>query len=282
MQLGSNVTRRRWVRMAVVIGVTAAIVAPTAVWAADRFTDVPDTNVFHDDITWLANAGVTLGCNPPDNTLFCPGDNVTREQMAAFMRRLAKNQVVDAATAVTAEDAATAATAEDADMLGGEEPEAYTTQIDAASQDFYVGGAAGSFTGYVELLDLTVDVPVDSLASVSGTASFYKGTTGSVRLAVWIQTDNATCSDYQDTMPGGRTWISIGEDAESLTYASGSVSAAVALTAGSHTLTMCAESLDSATINIIDSAMTSVASASGTVLAPTDSGDSAPAIDPGE
>src|SRR5690606_6120098 len=58
------------------------------------FTDVPDTNVFHDDIAWLAEAGVTKGCNPPDNTEFCPGDNVTREQMAAFMRRLA--QYIDA------------------------------------------------------------------------------------------------------------------------------------------------------------------------------------------
>ena len=32
----------------------------------------------------------------------CPEDNVTRAQMAAFMRRLAENQVVGAATAVVA------------------------------------------------------------------------------------------------------------------------------------------------------------------------------------
>jgi hypothetical protein len=73
---------------------------PTAAWAFDRFSDVPDSNVFHDDIGWMADNGVTLGCNPPTNDQYCPSDNVTREQMAAFMRRLAENQVVDAATAV--------------------------------------------------------------------------------------------------------------------------------------------------------------------------------------
>jgi len=32
-------------------------------------------------------AGITKGCNPPTNDKFCPKDNVTREQMAAFLRR---------------------------------------------------------------------------------------------------------------------------------------------------------------------------------------------------
>ncbi len=84
--------------MRVVVAVGVLMVAPVAAYAIDRFTDVPTSNVFHDDIGWLADAGVTLGCNPPDNDQFCPSDNVTREQMAAFMRRLAENQVVDAAT----------------------------------------------------------------------------------------------------------------------------------------------------------------------------------------
>ncbi|HEX2152422.1 MAG TPA: S-layer homology domain-containing protein [Acidimicrobiia bacterium] len=55
--------------------------------AAHRFNDVPDDNIFHDDISWLADAGITRGCNPPDNTEFCPSDNVTRQQMAAFLHR---------------------------------------------------------------------------------------------------------------------------------------------------------------------------------------------------
>lgn len=44
-------------------------------------------SVFEDDIEKLATAGVTLGCNPPDNDRFCPGENVTRGEMAAFLRR---------------------------------------------------------------------------------------------------------------------------------------------------------------------------------------------------
>ncbi len=50
------------------------------------FADV-GASVFEGDIEWLASVGVTRGCNPPANTLFCPGDVVTRGQMAAFLHR---------------------------------------------------------------------------------------------------------------------------------------------------------------------------------------------------
>ncbi len=46
-----------------------------------------NTSIFELDIDKLATAGVTLGCNPPANTMFCPGDSVTRGQMAAFLHR---------------------------------------------------------------------------------------------------------------------------------------------------------------------------------------------------
>jgi hypothetical protein len=52
----------------------------------DPFTD-DDESVFERDIESLAAAGITLGCNPPANDRFCPEDLVTREQMAAFLRR---------------------------------------------------------------------------------------------------------------------------------------------------------------------------------------------------
>ncbi len=53
---------------------------------ADRFRD-DDNSVFELDIERLAAAGVTLGCNPPANTLFCPNDDVGRGQMASFLGR---------------------------------------------------------------------------------------------------------------------------------------------------------------------------------------------------
>lgn len=80
-----------WLRYLAVILVTVLIAAPTAVWASHGFTDVVDNNTFHDDIDWLADNAITLGCNPPANDEFCPKDKVSREQMAAFMRRFATN-----------------------------------------------------------------------------------------------------------------------------------------------------------------------------------------------
>jgi endoglucanase len=46
-----------------------------------------DGSIFEADIERLAAAGVTVGCNPPDNTMFCPDQVTTREQMAAFLHR---------------------------------------------------------------------------------------------------------------------------------------------------------------------------------------------------
>jgi hypothetical protein len=71
---------------------TVALVGsvPLAVFASHSFTDVPDTNEFHGSIEWMKENGVTVGCNPPANTQFCPDDSVAREEMASFMRRYAQ------------------------------------------------------------------------------------------------------------------------------------------------------------------------------------------------
>lgn len=58
---------------------------PTAA-PVDTFTD-DDASIFEADIEWLAAEGITRGCNPPVNDLFCPDDPVTRGQMAAFLHR---------------------------------------------------------------------------------------------------------------------------------------------------------------------------------------------------
>jgi uncharacterized delta-60 repeat protein len=52
----------------------------------DRFQDDNDS-IFETDINRLATAGITRGCNPPDNDRFCPDQPVTRGQMAAFLVR---------------------------------------------------------------------------------------------------------------------------------------------------------------------------------------------------
>jgi hypothetical protein len=53
----------------------------------EGFEDVAEDHIFYADILWLAQEGITRGCNPPDNTQFCPDDFVTRGQMAAFLVR---------------------------------------------------------------------------------------------------------------------------------------------------------------------------------------------------
>lgn len=101
---------RRWA--ATLVGALAlASALPLAVLASHSFSDVPDSNEFHGSIEWMKNNGVTIGCNPPANTEFCPTDNVTREQMASFMRRFAQTQgsagvdITDDANPVTITDA---------------------------------------------------------------------------------------------------------------------------------------------------------------------------------
>lgn len=46
-----------------------------------------DGHLFQSEISRLEAAGITRGCNPPSNTLFCPDQSVTRGQMAAFLVR---------------------------------------------------------------------------------------------------------------------------------------------------------------------------------------------------
>ncbi len=52
----------------------------------DLFID-DDDSIFDGDIDKLGTAGVTKGCNPPVNDMFCPGSVATRGQMAAFLHR---------------------------------------------------------------------------------------------------------------------------------------------------------------------------------------------------
>ena len=89
---------RRARRLILIAAAMTIFLVPVAAIAGAGFTDVEGDSVFVADIQWMKDNGITLGCNPPTNDRFCPGSDVTREQMAAFMHRLAANQVVDAAT----------------------------------------------------------------------------------------------------------------------------------------------------------------------------------------
>ena len=74
LHLEINVKRRHIYVLVAAIALIVTIL-PVSSWAAHQFTDVPNSNIFHDDIGWLADNGITLGCNPPTNDEFCPQDS---------------------------------------------------------------------------------------------------------------------------------------------------------------------------------------------------------------
>ena len=83
-------TRPKWLLVLCATALAATVVAVPVALASDLFTDVPDANPFHNDIGAIARAGITQGktCVPPGTPpTYCPGENVTREAMAAFMHR---------------------------------------------------------------------------------------------------------------------------------------------------------------------------------------------------
>ena len=67
-----------------VVALVAVLAAPAS--AAGAFWD-DDGAVHEPNIEGLAARGVTLGCDPPARSQYCPNDTVLRGQMAAFLAR---------------------------------------------------------------------------------------------------------------------------------------------------------------------------------------------------
>ena len=204
-------------RVLLIVAAFVLFLVPVAAIAAGGFTDVDDDSVFKVDIEWLADAGVTKGCNPPTNDEFCPGDNVTREQMAAFMHRLAVNRVVDAKTANHAAEAnvaATAGNAANADMLDGLGSSAFLAKTAYDSdKDGVVDSAEVKirYTSESFTVDMASEVPpVDKIKCVTSSIAFDEATTvvasGGLSLDP-IGTSWASFHGYVGySKDGGSTW----------------------------------------------------------------------------
>ena len=67
-------------------GAPAPTVPGDAAKLGDFFVD-DDDSVHESAIDQLHEQGITKGCNPPTNNRYCPTDQVTRGQLAAFLRR---------------------------------------------------------------------------------------------------------------------------------------------------------------------------------------------------
>ncbi len=162
--------------MVLIVAVAAMLIVPIVAIAADRFDDVPTTNVFHDDIGWLADAGITLGCNPPANDEFCPDDSVKRQQMAAFLRRFANYIGAEDGTPAQADNATTAdsaTTAGDADTLEGYTAAQLSPVV--AGANFEVDAVGGGLFGET-IAEVTIAAPADGVLVMSATGDTWAGT----------------------------------------------------------------------------------------------------------
>ena len=64
----------------------AGICVPAVALANHNFSDVPTSAGYHNFVDFLVQNGITTGCG---SGLFCPGNPVTRAQMAIFLQKLA-------------------------------------------------------------------------------------------------------------------------------------------------------------------------------------------------
>ncbi|MFZ0012557.1 MAG: VanW family protein [Acidimicrobiia bacterium] len=62
----------------------------------DYFSD-DNSSIFENNINSIAESGITLGCNPPANTRYCPNRPITRAEMATLLARAFASIVPDAA-----------------------------------------------------------------------------------------------------------------------------------------------------------------------------------------
>ena len=122
--MGISTSRRRFAALLAGATLVALLVLPGGTGVANAaptdpggsFTD-DDGSVHEGSIEAISAKAITLGCNPPANTRFCPESPITRGQMAAFLTRALDlpaglaNQFVDVGESPFVADIAALATA---------------------------------------------------------------------------------------------------------------------------------------------------------------------------
>jgi len=202
--------------------VVGALLVPLAVFASHQFNDVPDGHTFHNAIDWMKDNNITVGCNPPDNTNYCPEDNVTRGQMSAVMKRLAENNVVDAAT------------------LDGKDSTEYLAVTSAQSFDWFATTNVVLAAAGTPIVETTIQAPVAGHLLVTADSSIGNSAVANSFFTVWLEIDDGTCGIAamapSNSVPGATSYASPGAANED--YGLG-VTGLAAVAAGSHTVTLC-------------------------------------------
>jgi hypothetical protein len=161
--------------------------------------------------------------------MYCPTDNVTRQQMAAFMHRLAVNKVVDAKTAVTADNA---------NKLDGMDSTALKSIAASNSIAATVGQATvlASVTGF--------DVPVAGGGILATSAISAAPNSGPQLALLWIEIDGSGSCDGT-LLPGSVIWETV-----TTGFGAGTALASLAVPAGSHRVDVCHSGLGADTTDI--------------------------------
>jgi hypothetical protein len=192
----------RSIKLLVAASLAILVLIPTAAIASHQFSDVPTSNIFHDDVSWLADNDITKGCNPPVNDNYCPDDSVTREQMAAFLHRLG-----DRVTSLTET---------------GQRSQGTSFNDDA-----------------IALISLGIDVPSNNgVLAVTASGTFFDKGSGETDGIAWVEFDSGgACSGWDDkTIPNGSfSWDADGSQSN----AGMATVASAVVTAGNHTIDVC-------------------------------------------
>jgi len=77
-------SRTKWVVLVLVV-----LLSPKPAGAGGGFTDVAPGSTHQQGIEWVADQGITRGCEPGR---YCPNEPVTRAQMATFLYRMAQTE----------------------------------------------------------------------------------------------------------------------------------------------------------------------------------------------
>lgn len=165
---------RRLVPLALVALLVALL--PLSLLAAGPFTDLNVGSPHNTNIELIRLAGITTGCNPPDNTAYCPHANVTREEMASFLARtagLSPNPPI-------ARAARLAMSGPGPNNLGSYSANDLVRAASGANRTDVALDGLGTFQTVTQL---TLDVPSMGFVLVSGSLQLLNGTgTATMRL----------------------------------------------------------------------------------------------------